>query len=85
VLVVCCIAGFRPEHASTLPLAMLFMALIASSLRPWHRDRLDAAEHAGLSADHELPGDADLLSCRARCFRSTTFRPRWRLSRNSIR
>ena len=29
VLVVCLIAGFRPEHLSTLPLAVLFMALIA--------------------------------------------------------
>jgi len=29
VLVVCFIAGFRPEHASTVPLAILFMALIA--------------------------------------------------------
>jgi ABC-2 type transport system permease protein len=29
VLVVCFIAGFRPEHLSTVPLAMLFMALIA--------------------------------------------------------
>ena len=29
VLVVCFIAGFRPEHVSTVPLAMLFMALIA--------------------------------------------------------
>lgn len=29
VLVVCLIAGFRPSHASTLPLALAFMALIA--------------------------------------------------------
>jgi ABC-2 type transport system permease protein len=29
VLVVCFIAGFRPEHVSTVPLAILFMALIA--------------------------------------------------------
>lgn len=29
VLVVCLIAGFRPDHLSTLPLAVLFMALIA--------------------------------------------------------
>ena len=29
VLVVCFIAGFRPEHWSTVPLALLFMALIA--------------------------------------------------------
>ncbi len=29
VLVMCLIAGFRPAHASTLPLAALFMALIA--------------------------------------------------------
>jgi len=29
VLVVCFIAGFRPDHLSTVPLAMLFMALIA--------------------------------------------------------
>src|SRR4249920_2924101 len=29
VLVVCFIAGFRPEHWSTVPLAILFMALIA--------------------------------------------------------
>jgi ABC-2 type transport system permease protein len=29
VLVVCLIAGFRPAHASTLPLAVLFMALIS--------------------------------------------------------
>jgi ABC-2 type transport system permease protein len=29
VLIVCLVAGFRPTHASTLPLAMLFMALIA--------------------------------------------------------
>ena len=29
VLVVCLIAGFRPEHLSTLPLAVLFMSLIA--------------------------------------------------------
>jgi ABC-2 type transport system permease protein len=28
VLVVCLVAGFRPLHASTLPLALLFMALI---------------------------------------------------------
>jgi ABC-2 type transport system permease protein len=30
VLVVCLIAGFRPAHASTLPLAALFMALIST-------------------------------------------------------
>jgi ABC-2 type transport system permease protein len=29
VLIVCLLAGFRPAHASTLPLALLFMALIA--------------------------------------------------------
>ena len=29
VLIVCFIAGFRPEHLSTVPLAMLFMTLIA--------------------------------------------------------
>jgi ABC-2 type transport system permease protein len=29
VLVVCLLAGFRPAHLSTLPLAVLFMALIA--------------------------------------------------------
>jgi ABC-2 type transport system permease protein len=29
VLVVCFIAGFRPDHFSTVPLALLFMALIA--------------------------------------------------------
>jgi ABC-2 type transport system permease protein len=29
VLVVCLIAGFRPAHASTLPLAVMFMALIS--------------------------------------------------------
>ena len=29
VLIVCLLAGFRPQHLSTLPLAILFMALIA--------------------------------------------------------
>src|SRR5258708_29954339 len=29
VLVVCIVAGFRPVHASAVPLALLFMALIA--------------------------------------------------------
>src|SRR5690349_22243485 len=29
VLIVCFIAGFRPEHVSTIPLALLFMSLIA--------------------------------------------------------
>ena len=29
VLIVCFIAGFRPEHWSTVPLALLFMALVA--------------------------------------------------------
>jgi ABC-2 type transport system permease protein len=29
VVVVCLVAGFRPAHASTLPLAALFMALIS--------------------------------------------------------
>jgi ABC-2 type transport system permease protein len=29
VMVICLVAGFRPAHASTLPLAALFMALIA--------------------------------------------------------
>ena len=32
-------------------------------------DRIEPAGHAGVSVDHELHGDADLLSCRARCFR----------------
>ncbi len=29
VIIICLIAGFRPQHVSTLPLAVLFMALIA--------------------------------------------------------
>jgi ABC-2 type transport system permease protein len=29
VIILCLIAGFRPQHVSTLPLAVLFMALIA--------------------------------------------------------
>jgi ABC-2 type transport system permease protein len=29
VLIVCLIAGFRPDHVSTIPIALLFMALIA--------------------------------------------------------
>src|SRR5262249_41620304 len=29
VIIICLIAGFRPQHASTLPLAVLFMAFIA--------------------------------------------------------
>src|ERR1044072_7831775 len=29
VIIICLIAGFRPQHLSTLPLAVLFMALIA--------------------------------------------------------
>ena len=65
VLVVCLIAGFRPESWAAVPLALLFMALIADRvLGARHGDRVDAARHAGLPADHELPGHADLLPVR---------------------
>ena len=38
------------------------------------RHRIAAPEHAGVSADHELPRDADLSSSPAPCIRSTIFR-----------
>ena len=47
---------------AALPLALAVHGADRDRLRrARHRDRLDAAGHAGLSADHELPGDADLL------------------------
>ena len=66
VMVVCFIAGFRVASVATLPLALAVHG--ADCVRVFgarHGDRLGAREHAGLSAHHELPGDADLLSLRS--------------------
>ena len=62
ILVVCMVAGFRPYSIAAIPLAFLFMMLVGLVFAgSRHGDRVDAEGHAGLSAHHELPGDADLL------------------------
>ena len=63
VLTVCFIAGFRPAQRQRASWRSLFMALIAIVFAALGTAIGSIAEeHAGLSDDHELPGDADLLS-----------------------
>ena len=65
VLIVCLIAGFRPhELAAAAAGASVHGADRHRLRRARHRHRVDPAGHAGFSADHELPGHADLLPVR---------------------
>ena len=63
VLIVCLIAGFRPAQLGRYPGGSVVHGADRDALRgAGHGHRLESAGHAGLSAHHELPGDADLLS-----------------------
>ena len=86
VLVVCLIAGFRPVNLGDVAARARFHDPDRDRVcRARHGHRLDAAGHAGLSADHEFPRAADLLSCRARFSRSRACRVCSMYSRGSIR
>ncbi len=66
VMVVCFIAGFRVASVANASAGASVHG--ADCLRIFgarHGDRLGAREYAGLSAHHELPRDADLLSFRS--------------------
>ena len=63
ILIVCLIAGFRPAQLSRSSPGISFHGADRHGLRgARHGVRLDHPGHAGLSADHELHGAADLLS-----------------------
>ena len=65
VMAICLIAGFRPAHLALIPLAFVFMVMIALFVcGAGDGDRIGAAGHAGIPVDHEFPGDADFLSFR---------------------
>ena len=57
----CLVAGFRPAQPLLLPLALLFMMLIAIMCTAIGTASVGVAGHAGLSADHELHRAAALL------------------------
>ena len=86
VIVICLIAGFRPQHVLDAAAGGAVHGAHRHRLRrARHRDRLDAAEHAGLPADHELPGDADLLPVGRAVSAEQPAERRWRSPRASIR
>ena len=65
VMMVCLIAGFRPANCAATAGGLRLHADDCDGFRrDGHGDRFRAPGHAGLPADHELPGDADLLPLR---------------------
>ena len=65
VVVICFIAGFRVTNCHALPDRLLFMPLMAIMFTALGTAIASVLSgFSGLSAHHELPGDADLLPVR---------------------